>query len=162
MERVEPGAETATGSGRPRSSNAWRRILSEVVAVNDPAHIRRALRTYVESWETDDVSARLALFSDDVVVEDPATAVRARGKTQLREYLSAGIPSNWTLAFSFDRVAVVADEAILTYRILMEADTAAPAELLVNAHASFDSDGLIRSFRTFFDVDAISDSPQVR
>jgi steroid Delta-isomerase len=138
------------------SSMVWRKMLGHVPATNDRAHIEHILRTYVDSWASGDIEGRLALFSDDAVVEDPATIVRAAGTHELRHFLSAGIASDWHLEFSFERVAAVADEAILTYRIALRVGNAAPAELLVNAHAVFGEDGLIRQFRTFFDVEAIS------
>ncbi|MCU1344105.1 MAG: hypothetical protein JWL70_371 [Acidimicrobiia bacterium] len=117
------------------------------------------MRSYVESWATGDVEARAALFADDAVMEDPAGTVRANGKAELREFLAAGIPPSWHLSFAFERVAVVGDEAILTYRITLTAGEATPAELLVNGHAVFDAQGLIRQYRTFFDADAITDLP---
>jgi steroid delta-isomerase len=134
-------------------------MLGGVSAVNERAHIEQALRTYIDSWATGDVETRLALFADDVVIEDPATVRRAAGKAELRAFLSAGIPLDWRLAFAFERVAVVADEAILTYRVTVRAGVAAPSELLVNAHVVFGPDGLIHRFRTFFDLDAITDDP---
>lgn len=60
----------------------------------------------------------------------------------------AGIPSDWNLVFAFERGAVVADEAILTYRITLHVGDAAPADLLVNTHAKFGPDGLIHRYRT--------------
>lgn len=137
-------------------------MLSRVPAANERARIEHVLRTYVDSWATGDVEGRLALFAEDVVTEDPATVRQATGKAELRELLLAGIPADWKLTFAFERVAIVADEAILTYRVALRAGDAAPADLLVNAHAVFGADGLIHRFRTFFDADAITDYPDVR
>jgi ketosteroid isomerase-like protein len=137
-------------------------MLGHVAAANERAHIEHVLRTYVDSWATGDVEGLLALFADNVLTEDPATVRQAMGKAELRELLLAGIPADWSLAFSFERVAIVADEAILTYRVSLRAGDAAPADLLVNAHAVFDADGLIHQFRTFFDTYAITDHPSDR
>jgi steroid delta-isomerase len=101
------------------------------------------------------VEGRLALFADDVVVEDPATRRQATGIIEFREVLSGGFPPNWDLGFAFDRVAVVGDEAILTYVVTLCIADAPPAKLVVNAHVEFDRDGLIHRFRTFFDTASI-------
>ena len=159
-----PGAvvrPASSGSGA-RSSTSWRRMLGRVAATNERAHIEHVLRTYVDSWATGDVDGRLALFAENIVTEDPATVRQATGKAELRDLLLAGIPADWKLAFSFERVAIVADEAILTYRVSLQAGDGTPADLLVNAHAVFGADGLIHQFRTFFDADAITDHPNDR
>jgi ketosteroid isomerase-like protein len=134
-------------------------MVAGVPAVNERAHIERALRAYVDSWATNDVEGRLALFADDVVIEDPVTVRQATGKAELTEFVRAGIPENWSMAFSFERVAVVGDEAILTYRIALHAGHSSPAELLVNSHVVFDANGLIAQYRTFFDTESITDHP---
>jgi steroid Delta-isomerase len=150
-------SDVATQASPALSSTGWRRMLSHIEATNGRGHIERALRTYLDSWATGDIEGRLALFGEDVVIEDPATVRRAVGTAELREYLMAEIPSTWSLTFSFERIAVVADEAILTYRITLRSGRAQPADLLVNAHAEFGPDGLIHRFRTFFDTEAITD-----
>lgn len=130
-------------------------MLEPIRSVNDRAHIDGVLHAYIDSWATGDVAGRVALFADEVVVEDPATVTRAIGKEQLIAHLSAGIPANWSLTFTYVRAAVVGDEAILTYRVGLVIPDALPGELLVNAHVTFGSDGLITSFRAFFDSDSI-------
>jgi steroid delta-isomerase len=132
-------------------------MLEPINSVNDRRHIDGALRAYIDSWATGDVPARVALFADDVVVEDPATITRARGKEQLIAHLAAGIPANWDLTFTYVRAAINGDEAILTYLVGLTIPDALPGELLVNAHVSFGADGLITSFRAFFDTESISE-----
>ena len=131
--------------------------MGAIESVNDRAHIEAALRTYTESWASGDVEARIALFADDVIIEDPATVRRASGKAELREFLSAGIPQSWALGFAFERIAVVGDEAIVTYRVTLRAGDSSSSQLLVNSHVVFDANGLIRQFRTFFDLESITD-----
>jgi steroid Delta-isomerase len=132
-------------------------MVDRVAGTNERQHIESALRTYIDTWATGDVEARLALFADDVIIEDPATVRRASSKAELAEFVTVGIASDWDMVFSFDRVVVVGNEAVLTYRITLRAGNATPAELLVNAHVEFDSDGLIRRFRTFFDTASITE-----
>jgi steroid Delta-isomerase len=157
MSENERAADADLAAPSARSSAGWLWLLGRVVGTNQQSHIEKALRAYVDTWASGDVDARLALFADDAVIEDPATIRQATGAVELRDYLMAGIPADWTLNFSFERVAVVADEAIMTYRISLRVGEAAPAELLVNAHVVFDADGLITRFRTFFDADSITD-----
>jgi steroid Delta-isomerase len=140
------------------SSKGWRRMTASVPTSIERAHIESALRTYVDTWATGDIEGRLALFAPDIVLEDPATIQRATGKTELTTFFAASIPANWKLTFRFIRVAIVGNEAILTYQVTLAAGENAPADLLVNSHAVFNTDGLITSFRTFFDDEAITDS----
>lgn len=139
------------------SSRGWRRMVDAIPSVNDRSRIEAALRSYVDSWGSGEIEARLSLFANDVVFEDPATVRRATGKAELASFFGSTIPRNWKLSFWFDRVVVVGDEAVLTYRATLRVGDAAPAELLLNAHVQFDAKGLISSFRTFFDADAITD-----
>jgi steroid delta-isomerase len=132
-------------------------MTAQVPAVNSRSHIEEALRRYISSWATNDIEGRVALFAEDVIIEDPAGSRPLVGRVALREFLTAGMPARWRLAFAFVRTAVVGDEAILTYRIRLDDGRNAPAELLVNGHAVFGADGLIHRYRTFFDEDSISD-----
>ena len=132
-------------------------MLEPITSVNDRTHIDGALRAYIASWPTCDVAARVALFADDVVVEDPATITRARTKEQLIAHLSAGIPADWSLTFTYVRAAVNGDEAILTYLVGLTIPDSLPGELLVNAYVSFGADGRITSFRAFFDTESITE-----
>jgi ketosteroid isomerase-like protein len=132
-------------------------MVDRVAGVNSRDHIESVLRAYIDTWATGDTRARLALFADDIVIEDPATVRQASTKTELSEFVKVGIPSAWDITFSFDRVAVAGDEAVFTYRIALRAGYDAPAELLVNAHVEFGPDGLIHRFRTFFDSASITE-----
>lgn len=139
------------------SAAFWRRASAAVPATNERAHIERVLHRYVDTWAEGDIEGRLALFADDIVIEDPATVRRASGLSELRTFFAAGIPSSWDLAFHFERVAVVGDEAILTYRTTLRVADHEPAELLINSHVVFGAGGKITSFRVFFDAEAITD-----
>jgi hypothetical protein len=140
------------------SSKGWRRMSASVEAPIHRSRIEAALRTYVATWETGDTATRLALFAPDIALEDPATIRRAADREELSTFFSGSIPGNWNLSFRFVRVAVVGLEAILTYDVTLTAGSASPSTLLVNTHVVFGDDGLIHSFRTFFDDEAITDS----
>jgi steroid Delta-isomerase len=142
---------------RSLSSQFWRRTSASIPAVNGRAHIEQALRAYVQSWNENNVAARLALFADDIVIEDPASVVRARGVAELNEFFSAAIPADWTLRFGFQRVVIVGDEAVLTYTVDLSIVGRSSAVLLVNSHVVFDGSGLISSMRVFYDAESITE-----
>jgi 3-oxosteroid 1-dehydrogenase len=159
-QRSAPGKRDGSVTGpddRSLSSQFWRRTSASIPAANRRAHIEQALRAYVQSWNENNVAARLALFADDIVIEDPASVVRASGVTELNEFFSAAIPADWSLRFGFQRVVIVGDEAVLTYTVDLSIVGRSSAELLVNSHIVFDGSGLISSMRVFYDAESITE-----
>lgn len=116
----------------------------------------RILRVYTEGFATRDVEAQLALFAEDATFEDPAGTLRGSSKDALRTFLNA-LPTDWSLVFTLQRVALVGNEAIATYNVVLTAGANTPSRLLVNSHVVFNDAGLITSLRTFFDEHAISE-----
>jgi SnoaL-like domain len=139
------------------SSKFWRRTSAAVESSNTRPTIEAALQTYVSSWGTGAVDERLDLFADDIVMEDPATIVRATNKAELDAFFRAGIPPEWTLSFAFLRCVVVGDEAILTYESTLATGTNPPANLLINSHVRFNTAGKIDRMRVFWDAESITD-----
>jgi ketosteroid isomerase-like protein len=139
------------------SSKFWRRTGGTVASTNSRESIETALRAYVASWQTGQVDDRLDLFADDIVMEDPATIVRASNKAELDTFLRAGIPPEWSLSFAFIRCAVVGDEAILTYESTLATGGNPPAKLLVNSYLCFNAAGKINRMRVFWDAEAITE-----
>lgn len=141
------------------SSKFWRRTGGSAASTNSRESIETALRVYVASWETGAVSERLDLFANDIVMEDPATVVRASNKAELEVFLRAGIPPDWSLSFAFIRCVVVGDEAILTYESTLATGGSPPAKLLVNSHLCFNDAGKINRMRVFWDAESITEPP---
>jgi ketosteroid isomerase-like protein len=139
------------------SANFWRKTASRIPSATSRAHIEATARAYIASWNSGDVTLRLSLFSETIHLEDPAPIVRATNREELRAFFTAGIPADWQLQFAFIRIVVSGDEAILTYETTLTVDEQSPATLLINTHMRFDSNGLITSFRTFFDAEAITE-----
>jgi ketosteroid isomerase-like protein len=140
------------------SAKFWRRTGAAIQGTNSREAIESALHTYVSSWETGAVDERLDLFADDIVMEDPATVVRASNKAELEVFLRAGIPPDWRLSFAFIRSVVVGDEAILTYQSTLTTGTNPPAQLLINSHVCFNHEGKIDHMRVFWDTDSITET----
>jgi steroid Delta-isomerase len=139
------------------SSTVWRKMIARMPVSLLRTHIEQVAHRYVESWASGDIAGRLALFADNAVVEDPASVLRASNGEELRAFFSSGIPPTWDLSFSFVRIVVVGNEAILTYETTLRIEDATPSKLLINTHMVFNEAGLIASFRTFFDEEAITD-----
>jgi SnoaL-like domain len=139
------------------SSKFWRRTSVAVKSANTRSAIEAALQTYVSSWVSGAVDERLDLFADDIVMEDPATIVRASNRAELDTFFRAGIPPEWALSFAFLRCVVVGDEAILTYESTLATGTNPPAKLLINSHVRFNSAGKIDRMRVFWDTESITE-----
>jgi SnoaL-like domain len=137
------------------SSKFWRRTAAAVESANTRSTIEAALQTYVSSWGTGAVNERLDLFADDIVMEDPASIVRASNKAELDTFFRAGIPSSWVLSFAFLRCVVVGDEAILTYESTLATGANPPAKLQINSHVRFNTAGKIDCMRVFWDAESI-------
>ena len=139
------------------SSKFWRRTSAGITSTNSREWIESVLRTYVDSWANGAVETRLDLFADDIVMEDPATVLRASNKVELSQFFRAGIPADWQLSFAFIRCAIVGDEAILTYQSTLSTGTNSAAQLLINSHLVFNQEGKINRMRVFWDGESITD-----
>jgi steroid Delta-isomerase len=144
----------------PRSSGQGLvRLVESLPAANSSAFLRGRVAAYYDSYASGDLAGRAALFAAPCHFEDPAGHVVATDQESLHAFFATGIPAHWSIAFRLDRLAVVADEALATTTLTLRAGERPPTTVLVNAHFVFDTAGLIRSLRTFFDVDAMSDQP---
>lgn len=56
----------------------------------DEAQMKAALQSYIDGFNTSDLSAILGLFADDAIVEDPVGTPPIQGE-QLRKFYSRGI-----------------------------------------------------------------------
>jgi hypothetical protein len=133
------------------------RVAAAVPSTIEPDDVRARVAAYYASYATGDVAGREALFSADGHFEDPAGRVVADGPEGLHSFFTEGIPPDWTVAFHLQRVAVVGNEALATALTVIDAGERGGLENLVNAHFLFDEAGLIRSVRTFFDAESMTD-----
>jgi hypothetical protein len=139
------------------SSRVWRRMSADADAIGGPGreHAEAIFLTYMNSFETRDVTSRIALFANYVRFDDPADTRRASNKHELRSFFETAMPESWSMCFTLLSFALVGREAIVSYNVKLAAGTDNSSEMTVSAHVVFNKHLLITSWRTFFDVASI-------
>jgi hypothetical protein len=116
----------------------------------DPAAMVAAIKEYCRAECEQDKEAFFALFSEDIVHEDPVGYVVRRGKAELEELWAMASAGNVDLRL--DDVIARGSEAMA----IMAAETGPPDARRRTApivdHFRFDPDGKIVSVRAFYDL----------
>jgi len=113
---------------------------------------RRAVHQHVELWNAQDRAAWLALFTDDVLYEDPPGTVSARGRQVMADYAwdrSFTDTKRWIL----EAVLVIAcgHEAVVHMRNHGSVE-GRPAWTDSMEIWAVDADGLVTSVRAFWEL----------
>jgi SnoaL-like protein len=145
--------------GERSSGRSLVRLVASVPAATAPDVLRARIAAYYDSYATQDLTGREALFAATCRFEDPAGHVVADDRASLHEFFVTGIPAHWSITFALERIAVVGDEALATVTLSLQVADRTPTAVLVNTHFAFDDRGLIASARTFFDAEAMTDDP---
>jgi ketosteroid isomerase-like protein len=99
---------------------------------------------WVSEWNSKDVEAMLAHFSDDVVFTSPRAqsvvgSARVEGKAKLREYWTHSLHRIQSLHFTLDHVISDGERLCIVYIAAIDGKRIHAAEFL-----TFGSDGLIQ------------------
>lgn len=113
------------------------------------------IRRYFESYERNDVEARVALFTDDLVFEDPVGMRLASTKDELRRFFRSLQDRGVSLSFSAERVVVVGDACLIESRVVVRGNDGDGVPLTVFVTLYFAPDGHIQQLRSFFDENCI-------
>ena len=131
--------------------------LSRVVADVSREHILETLDRFDRTYQDYgyDLAPRLALFSHDVVLEDPVGAVAATNIAELEAFYR-GVES---IGVRMDRRPVerivIANEALVRYDSRIRMPGIAPDTLPCTVHYTFNPAGLISKVRVFFNPDSV-------
>lgn len=131
--------------------------LSRVVADVSREHILDSLDRFDRTYENYgyDLESRVALSSDDVVLEDPVGAVAAANIAELEAFYR-GVES---LGVRVDRRPVdrivIGNEALVRYDSRIQMPGVEPDTLPCTVHYTFNPAGLICKVRVFFNPDSV-------
>lgn len=132
-----------------------REVFGQVPVRVSRTQILATLDRLQKTYDAPDIVARLALFSDDVVLEDPAGLLRATGREELETFFRSTFDNGVRILRTPLAVIVVGSEAIERYDMRLEKDGLEPQPLPHVVHYVFDDHARIRSVRVFFDLESI-------
>lgn len=132
-----------------------RDVFRHVPAPVSRARILDTLERLQKTYDTPDLARRLSLFSDVVVLEDPAGLLRATGRAELEAFFRSTLDNGVRILRTPVEVIVVGSEAIERYDMRLEKDGLEPQPLPHIVQYGFDDDARIRSVRVFFDLESI-------
>ncbi|MBZ4521848.1 hypothetical protein [Mycobacterium avium] len=134
-----------------------RTALSRVVADVSREHILETLDRFDATYQDYgyDLEPRLALFSSDVVLEDPVGAILATNLSELEAFYR-GVEGN---GVRLDRRPVerivIANEALVRYDSRIRISGIEPDTLPCTVHYTFNPAGKICKVRVFFNPDSV-------
>jgi len=116
----------------------------------DPAVMRRTIDAYLASWESADVEARLACFTADATLQDPAGAPTLRGHGEIRAFFEAvgALPQKSTPRFEW--MVASGTECIFQFVMRNAMDGGPVVEMTITEILSFANDGKISRFKAFW------------
>ncbi len=132
-----------------------------------PATITReqALDTLLalqDTYDNPDIEKRLALLSDDCVIEDPAGLPRGGGKAGMEAFYRSTYDNGVRINRTPRERIIVGNEAIEHAAMTLEKDGLEPHALAHVVHYTFDDAARIKSMRVFFDMKSIFRQPEAK
>lgn len=135
-----------------------REVYARVPATVPRQRIEAALDAFQRTYDQPDLLQRFVLFSDDIVLEDPAGLVRATGKAELEAFFRSTFDNGVVITRRLAERIIVGDQAIERFNMRLEKAGLAPETLPHIALYEFNRSGLICNLRVYFDLDSIGKS----
>ncbi len=115
-----------------------------------PAELRARVEGYVAAVNGRDPDALAALFAEDALQADPASAPPNVGRDAIRAFFAASIGASRAWTFTAGRVHTCADHAAIDFRIEIDLDGAVTTIAGIEVF-TFEPGGLIRSVHAYWD-----------
>jgi hypothetical protein len=132
-----------------------REVYARVPVTLPRERIDATLDGFQRTYDTPDLLKRITFFADDIVLEDPAGLIRARGAVELEAFFRSTFDNGVRIIRKPLERIVVGNEAIERFDMRLEKDGLAPETLPHIAQYVFNGAGRIRNLRVFFDLDSI-------
>jgi hypothetical protein len=132
-----------------------REVYSRVPVTAARECIDAVLDAFQRTYDVPNLQDRFACFADDIVLEDPAGLVRARGRAELEAFFRSTFDNGVGIIREPVERIVVGNEAIERYNMRLEKTGLASETLPHIALFAFNDAGRIRGLRVFFDLDCI-------
>jgi hypothetical protein len=132
-----------------------REVYGRVPVTVPRQRIESTLDAFQRTYDQPDLLQRFALFSDDIVLEDPAGLVRARGRAELEAFFRSTFDNGVVIIRKLAERIIVGDQALERFNMRLEKAGLTPEKLPHIALYEFNHSGLIRRLRVYFDLDSI-------
>jgi steroid delta-isomerase len=132
-----------------------REVYARVPVTVARQRIDATLDAFQRTYDQPDLFGRFALFSDDIVFEDPVGLVRASGRAELEAFFRSTFDNGVGIVRRPLERIVVGDQALERFDMRLEKAGLAPETLPHIALYEFNAAGLIRRLRVYFDLDSI-------
>jgi ketosteroid isomerase-like protein len=140
-----------------KTSDGLRTLVAAVPVSVPRATIEAAVKAFADCYASGDAEARIALFAENVTMEDPAGRVVATSRAQLGRFYAKVGSLGFDLAVTLGQMIVIGHEAMAPGTLRMKQGDAEPCRLALILHFVFDDAGLITSLRIFFDEAGITE-----
>lgn len=155
MDTAAPAALALTDDSGFTIGSFVRTVFDSVPVPVSRERILDTLARFQATYAMPNLERRLALFADDIALDDPAGLPRARGRVELEAFFRSTFDNGVRIVRRPVQTIVVGAEAIERYDMTLEKDGLDPQTLPHTVHYVFDEAGLIRSMRVFFDLESV-------
>jgi steroid delta-isomerase len=115
-----------------------------------PEELRRGIAAYVDAVNSRQPERIAALFTEDGVQADPASAPANVGRAAITEFFAGSIGASDSWLFTAEAVHTCGDTAAIDFRIDLET-AGSPMTIAGIEVFTFDHDGLISSVYAYWD-----------
>ena len=122
-------------------------------------HMKDTLQAYIDAYNSNDLVALLALYSDDASVEDPYGTPSKKGKAQITEFYRQAMANGATLQLSAPIRGSGADAAAMAFDAVVKLPEGSMRVSVIDV-MTFNDAGLIQSMRAYFGQSDIRMSTQ--
>ncbi|WP_411561684.1 nuclear transport factor 2 family protein [Pseudomonas shirazensis] len=122
-------------------------------------HMKDTLQAYIDAYNSDDLVALLALYSDDASVEDPYGTPPKKGKAEIMEFYRQAMANGATLQLSAPIRGSGADAAAMALDAVVKLPEGSMRVSVIDV-MTFNDAGLIVSMRAYFGQSDIRMSTQ--
>lgn len=132
-----------------------KQLLGTIQSDVSAEQVKAAVNGYLDSWRTGDAQARIALFTDNAVFEDPVGAPPLEGKAALLEFWQRAA-SQTTFEPTLERLVVCGNEAMVAFSLRITVTGLPSCTLQILENFQLDKHGKIRRLRAFWDESSVS------
>ena len=130
------------------------RAAAEARTVAIEGRVREVVAAYLESYQSNDIDGRVALFAADGTFEDPVGSEPMRGHEAIRAFWEAGAAA-FRIEMALDRLYVSGREAAFNATATLHDKAGDKARIRIIETMCLNDDGWIASLRAYFDVGSI-------
>ena len=133
-----------------------KQMLGTIQSDVSAEQVTAAVNGYLDSWRNGDAQARVALFADNAVIEDPVGAAAVEGKAALLEFWQRAAVVPTVFEPTLERLVVCGNEALVAFSLRVSVTGMPGCTIQILENFKLDKQGKIRSLRAFWDENSVS------